>query len=73
MKYIFIAAHAGQFHIQRMCRVLAVQRSGYYAWQRRAPSSRAQANAALLTLIQTEHAASRKTYGSPRIQVTLQR
>jgi putative transposase len=73
MKYIFIAAHAAEFAIQRMCRVLGVQRSGYYAWQRRAPSSRAQANAALLVLIQTEHAASRKTYGSLRIQVALQR
>ncbi len=73
MKYIFIAAHAGQFHIQRMCRVLDVPRSGYYAWQRRTPSSRAQANAALLALIQTEYTASRKTYGSPRIQAVLQR
>jgi transposase InsO family protein len=73
MKYTFIAAHAEQFCIQRMCRVLEVQRSGYYAWQRRSPSSRSQANQALLELIRREHQASRKTYGSPRIHVILRR
>jgi transposase InsO family protein len=73
MKYTFIAAHTGQFRIQRMCRVLRVQRSGYYAWQRRSPSSRSQANQALVELIRAEHQASRKTYGSPRIQVALRR
>jgi transposase InsO family protein len=73
MKYTFIRANEGVFQVRRMCRVLAVTRSGYYAWRRRKPSSRAQANQALLALIEAEHAASRKTYGSPRIQVALQR
>lgn len=73
MKYTFIAAHTGQFPVQRMCRVLRVQRSGYYAWQHRSPSLRAQANQALVELVRAEHQASRKTYGSPRIQVALRR
>jgi transposase InsO family protein len=73
MKYTFIAAHTEQFPVQRMCRVLGVGRSGYYAWQRRSPNSRAQANQALVELIRAEHQASRKTYGSPRIQMALQR
>jgi putative transposase len=73
MKYIFIAAHVGVFTIRGMCRALGVQRSGYYAWQGRSKSSRAQANAALLERIQAEHAASRQTYGSPRIHIVLQR
>ena len=73
MKYIFIDAHREQFQVQRMCRVLGVQRSGYYAWRKRTPSDRAQANEALLALIRAEHAASRQTYGSPRIQVVLRR
>ena len=73
MKYTFIAAHTEQFSIQRMCRVLGVGRSGYYAWQRRSPSSRTQANQTLVELIRAEHQASRKTYGSPRIQMALQR
>ena len=71
MKYTFIAAHTGQFSVQRMCRVLGVQRSGYYAWRRREPSGREQANQALLRIIEAEHQASRNTYGSPRIQVAL--
>jgi transposase InsO family protein len=73
MKYTFIRANEGVFQVRRMCRVLAVTRSGYYAWRRRKPSSRAQANQALLALIAAEHEASRKTYGSPRIQVALRR
>ena len=73
MKYTFIAEHQAEFHIQRMCRVLAVQRSGYYAWRRRKPSARTQANAVLVEQIRAEHATSRKTYGSPRIRVVLRR
>jgi putative transposase len=73
MKYIFIDAHREEFQVRRMCRVLGVQRSGYYAWRKRGPSDRAQANQALLVLIRAEHTTSRKTYGSPRIQVVLRR
>lgn len=73
MKYVFIRAHEGQFSVQRMCRVLQVPRSGYYAWRGRSPSTREQANQALLMLIQAEHAASRQTYGSPRVVISLQR
>jgi len=73
MKYMFIAAHETQFQIRRMCRVLGVQRSGYYAWRNRTPSTREEANQALLVLIRAEHKISRKTYGSPRIQVVLYR
>ena len=73
MKYTFIADHQAEFHIQRMCRVLGVQRSGYYAWRRRTPSARAQANEVLVEQIRAEHTTSRKTYGSPRIRVVLRR
>jgi transposase InsO family protein len=73
MKYTFMAAHETQFQVKRMCHALGVRRSGYYAWRRRSPSSQAQANQSLLELIRIEHEASRQTYGSPRIQVALQR
>jgi putative transposase len=73
MKYTFIAANTEEFSVQRMCRVLEVQRSGYYAWRKRRPSTREQANQALLVLIKAEHQASRKTYGSPRLYVVLRR
>lgn len=71
MKYAFIAAHAGQFSIQRMCNVMRVGRSGYYAWVKRPASSRAQANQALLALIRVAYQDSRQTYGSPRLHLAL--
>src|SRR5215470_15530176 len=54
-----------------MCRVLGVSTSGYYAWSARAPSARTTSDAALLERIDTIHAASRGTYGSPRIHAEL--
>lgn len=73
MKYVFMAAHEGEYAVKRMCKVLEVQRSGYYAWRKRKPSTRQQANQVLLRLIEAEHAKSRKTYGSPRLHVVLKR
>jgi len=73
MRYTFIAAHESVFPVQRMCHVLGVQRSGYYAWRKRTPSTREQVNQALLEMIKVEHENSRKTYGSPRIHVKLRR
>jgi putative transposase len=54
-----------------MCRVLGVSASGYYAWQSRPLSARAQADRALLEQIRAIHARSRGTYGAPRIQAEL--
>ncbi len=73
MKYAFIAAHAGEFGVERMCRVLGVGRSGYYAWHERPASLREKENLALLEKIQVVFSHSRKTYGSPRIHAALQR
>jgi putative transposase len=73
MKYTFIEAQVGEFQVKRICRMLSVKRSGYYAWRKRKPSTRAQANQALLALIEAEHEKSRKTYGSPRLHVVLRR
>lgn len=73
MKYAFLAAHQNQYRLGRMCRVLHVSRSGYYAWQARQVGVRARANQALLAQIRELHEASRKTYGAPRIQAALRR
>jgi putative transposase len=50
-----------------------VGRSGFYAWCKRPPSQRAQANQELVEQIRTEHQISRQTYGSPRIHAALRR
>jgi putative transposase len=67
VKYAFIAAHQAQFSISLMCRVLKIARSGYYQWLTQPLSERERVNTALTAAIQAAHAASRRTYGSPRI------
>jgi putative transposase len=59
------------YPIATMCRLLGVSASGYHAWQGRAPSARAQGDAALLDRIRKIHSASRNTYGAPRIHAEL--
>ena len=71
MRYQFIQDHQDEFPVQRMCRVLGVSPSGYYAWQTRPVSLRAQANQKLLLEIRSVHSRSRKTYGSPRVHAEL--
>lgn len=63
--------HQAEYPIARMCRLLGVSSSGYYAWMQRRPSRRAAMDAALLGEIHTAHAASRGTYGTPRIHAEL--
>jgi putative transposase len=53
------------------CRVLDVSPSGFYAWLKRGPSKRRQADVALGDRIEALHRASRETYGRPRIQADL--
>jgi len=50
-----------------MCRVLGVSRSGLYAWRSRSRSARELSDRALVEQIRSIHAASRGTYGSPRV------
>ena len=72
MRYAFISAHAREFSVNRMCRVLRVARSGYYAWRHRPPSQREQTNQVLLEQIRAAYLISDQTYGSPRIHKQLQ-
>jgi putative transposase len=67
----FIAATKAEHSIKILCRVLEVSRSGFHAWERRAPSARALADQALTERIAEIHAGSRKTYGSPRVHAEL--
>lgn len=54
-----------------MCRLYGVSPAGYYAWRRRPPSRRTVEDERLVGRIHRVHAASRQTYGSPRIHVAL--
>ena len=57
--------------MRRMCQVLGISASGYYAWRRRRPSARQEANEAMVERIKEIHAESDKTYGSPRVHAEL--
>jgi len=67
MKFRFIDDHRQEFPVSRMCKVLEVSRSGYYAWRGRPPSKREMANRALYSKIKAVYDESHGTYGSPRI------
>lgn len=72
MSYQVIAEHQGKYAVDTMCGALGVSVSGYYAWQKRGPSARAQSDEELLKAIRAIHQASRGLYGSPRIHAALQ-
>ena len=59
------------YPVATMCRLLGVSASGYYAWQGRAPSARAESDRALLDRIREIHRISRETYGALRIHAEL--
>lgn len=66
-----MSAHQAVFPIRVMARVLKVSASGYYAWRSRPASARATADVDLTRRIRTIHAASRATYGAPRVHAEL--
>jgi putative transposase len=51
--------------------VLGVSPSGFYAWAKRPASERAETDAALVKEIHAAHAASKGTYGAPRVHAEL--
>ena len=67
MRFRFIAAEKANYPVGLLCRCLGVSRSGFYAWQDRAPSPRAVADARLTAQLRLAHADSRQTYGRPRL------
>ncbi len=70
-KFEFVEQWKANYPVTRLCRALGVSPSGYWAWRRRGPSTRTLANTALQERIVAIHAASRATYGAPRIQAEL--
>lgn len=67
MRYQFIADHRAEFPVSRMCQVLAVSSSGYYAWRKRPASAREMANQELYQRVEAVYHENQEVYGSPRI------
>jgi putative transposase len=59
------------FEVMKMCRVLGISRSGYYAYLRHGLGPRYAENRSLLTKIREIWEWSRRVYGSPRITAEL--
>ena len=72
MRFVFIRAEKAAYPVVVLCRVLRVSPSGFYAWSQRARSARTQAAHRLRSQLVALHAASRGTYGSPRLHRALQ-
>jgi putative transposase len=66
-----ISAEKASTPVSVCCALLGVSRSGYYDWERRAPSDRALSDAWLIERIREIWAENRKVYGSPRIHADL--
>ena len=67
----FIAAEKANHPVSQLCRMLGVSRSGFHAWERRAPSDRDLADAWLSERIVEIHTESRQTYGARRVHRAL--
>jgi transposase InsO family protein len=67
VKFAFIEEHLTEYPVDVSCDVLAVSRSGYYAWLSRPQSARARRREELAAKIAAVHERNRKVYGSPRV------
>ncbi|WP_154674922.1 IS3 family transposase [Desnuesiella massiliensis] len=66
-RFEFIKANCNKYRIAKLCEVLCVSRSSYYAWDKRPQSKREIENRSLLRKIQTIHNKSGKVFGSIKI------
>jgi len=67
------AEEAQQGNVSRTCQLLEVSRSAFYTHRQHAPSRRALGDAELTERIIAIHAASKATYGAPRVHAQLRR
>lgn len=70
---MFIKENRKSYPLKLMCRVLRVNRSGYYKWLRRKYSSKLIEDRMLLEIIRFHYNKSSRRYGSPRITAAIRR
>lgn len=71
MRFRLIDANKASAPIDRMCVLLNVSVSGYYAWRSRGASRRQLDDMVLLAHIRSQFELSNETYGSPRMHAEL--
>jgi putative transposase len=72
VRFRFIERHSKRFGVQRLCQLLAVSRSGYYAWRKRGSSKREREDRVLLALIRAAFRASHRIYGYRKVFAALE-
>ena len=72
MRFALIDQAKEQFPVQRLCSVLGVSQSGYFAWKDRPACRRQRDDLVLLAYARSAFALSNGTYGSPRMTRELQ-
>ena len=71
MRYKLIDTNKAMMPVQRMCRMMAVSVSGYYAWKDRKPSLHQCFDVVLSAHIRSQFTSSNQTYGAPRMHAEL--
>lgn len=71
-RFQFVADHCATVEVKRLCELVEIERSSYYAWVKAGPAreERARADAELAERIRAVHQGD-KTYGAPRITAEL--
>jgi transposase InsO family protein len=71
-RFQFVADHCHTFEVKRLCELVEIERSSYYAWRAGAPAraARDQADADLATRIRAVHDQD-NTVGAPRVTAEL--
>src|SRR5215208_5039817 len=67
MRFALIDGAKAEFPVHRLCRVLGVSQSGYFAWRGRPACRRQRDDMVLLAHVRSAFALSHGTYGSPRM------
>ena len=67
MRFRLVDQAKTEFPVPRLCKVLGVSTSGYFAWKGRGASHRQKEDMLLLAHVRSAFALSNGTYGSPRM------
>ena len=71
MKYAFIERHEPQHSVRRMCKVMQVHPSGYYAWKARPQSAKAEDDQRLTGLLKQAWLESGGVYGYRKLTLDM--
>jgi putative transposase len=71
VRYAFIQSHERQYSVRRLCSVMQVHPSGYYAWKLQPDSARAMDDRRLLGLLKQAWLESGGTYGYRKLTLDM--